>query len=404
MPPFRPNPVRPSQYLRLSQCSQTRPPVRIRPTLQTTRTFSSATLEHQRPSRQLRRLGIASTVIGGSLFLYYTHRTPHHLDAPPPSSTSPSNNPSAPILITKDTDDDLVPTGTSTIPFFPRTIHLPSSTTETATTATRTLPYGTGSTETSEEYQLLGLGIRKVSFLGIQVYVVGLYIARSDLPKLQESLVRAYFTSNASGDSIISSATTLVENEKSELRELLLGGAGDKGGRGEKLWDEVLREAKVKSILRIVPTRATDFGHMREGWVRSINNRTRPKPGTTALAENEKMGLDESVNNFKAIFGGGRKGVGKGKVLMMRRGAEGELGVWVEDDNPDLTTNKEKQGTKTGQMSYLGGLQDERISRLVWLGYLAGQNVASEGARKNVVEGVMEIVGRPIGTIDTQVI
>lgn len=143
---------------------------------------------------------------------------------------------------------------------------------------------------------------------------------------------------------------------------------------------------------------------MREGWVRSINNRSRPKPGTTALAENEKIGLDESVNNFKAIFGGGRKGVGKGKVLMMRRGAEGELGVWVEDDVPDVTTSKEKQGTKTGQMSYLGGLQDERISRLVWLGYLAGQNVASEGARKSVVEGVMEIVGRPIGTIDTQVI
>ena len=418
MPPFRSNLSRPIQCLRSPRCSQTKPPVRIRSNPQPTRTFSSASLGHQRPSRPFRPVAIASGVVGASFFIYYfnitSYRNPQQLDAPQPSSTSPSpsSNPSAPIRITKDPNEDLIPTGTSTIPFFPRTINLPSSTTETATsTATRTLPYGTGpsTANTSEEYQLLGLGIRKVSFLRIQVYVVGLYIARSDLPKLQESLVRAYFTSNASGDSTISSATTLVDNEKSELRELLLGGTSEKGGRGEKIWDEVLREAGVKSVLRIVPTRATDFGHMREGWVRSINNRSGPK--SLILTEKEKTGLDESVNSFKAIFGGGRKGVGKGKVLMMRRGAQGELGVWMEEDVPEAaeqqppeTTKEKDQKSTSGELSYLGGLQDERISRLVWLGYLAGQNVASDGARKSVVEGVMDIVERPIGTIDTQVI
>ncbi|KAI4271564.1 MAG: hypothetical protein LQ337_005925 [Flavoplaca oasis] len=416
MPPFRPTLARPIQCLRSPRCSQTNSPVRTRFNLQPTRTFSSAPLGHQKPSRPFKPFAIASGVLGASLFIYYiritSYRDPQQLDAPRPSSTSPSNNPSAPIHITRDPDENLIPTGTSTIPFFPRTINLPSSTTETTTsTATRTLPYGTGpsTADTSEEYQLLGLGIRKVSFLRIQVYVVGLYIARSDLPKLQESLVRAYFTSNASGDSTVSSATTLVDNEKSELRELLLGGASEKGGRGEKIWDEVLREAGVKSVLRIVPTRATDFGHMREGWVRSINNRSGPK--SLILMEKEKIGLDESVNNFKAIFGGGRKGVGKGKVLMMRRGAQGELGVWMEEDVPEVAEQQPPETTKgkgrkliSGQMSYLGGLKDERISRLVWLGYLAGQNVASDGARKSVVEGVMDIVERPIGTIDTQVI
>lgn len=140
--------------------------------------------------------------------------------------------------------------------------------------------------------------------------------------------------------------------------------------------------------------------------MRSINNRAGPKPGPTTLAEKDRLGLDESVNNFKAIFGGGRKGVGKGKVLMMRRGAEGDFGVWVEEDVPAAATTTEgkERGPKTGQMAYLGGLQDERISRLVWLGYLAGPNVASEGARKSVVDGVMDIVERPIGTIDTQVL
>lgn len=85
----------------------------------------------------------------------------------------------------------------------------------------------------------------------------------------------------------------------------------------------------------------------------------------------------------------------------MRRGAEGDFGVWAEEDVP---AEGKERGPKTEQMAYLGGLQDERISRLVWLGYLAGQNVASEGARKSVVDGFMEIVERPIGTIDTQVL
>ncbi|KAL8948839.1 MAG: hypothetical protein Q9222_004998 [Ikaeria aurantiellina] len=62
-----------------------------------------------------------------------------------------------------------------------------------------------------------------------------------------------------------------------------------------------------------------------------------------------------------------------------------------------------KKGVRKGEMKFLGGLEDERISRLVWLGYLAGGNVASEEARKSVVDGVMEIVERPIGTVETQV-
>ncbi|KAL8828787.1 MAG: hypothetical protein Q9170_006443 [Blastenia crenularia] len=137
---------------------------------------------------------------------------------------------------------------------------------------------------------------------------------------------------------------------------------------------------------------------MREGWVRSINARSTPGKGDALRGKRE--GLEESVVDFKGIFGGGRKGLGKGKVLLLNRGPGGELGVWAEDEVPEQA---EKKGER-GEMKYLGGLQDERISRLVWLGYLGGGNVASEEARKSVVEGVMEIVERPIGTIDTQVV
>ncbi|KAL8713653.1 MAG: hypothetical protein Q9225_006719 [Loekoesia sp. 1 TL-2023] len=405
MSPLRPASAGFTRSIRILQCSRRRAFTHSLHDTYPPRTFSSAQSGHLQPSRQHKWLAVASVGLGSSFLLYHIHssyRNPTLLDAPPPSPTSPSTNPSAPVqIISKDTNEDLIPTGTSTIPFFPRTIHLPSSpasnTSSSTSTATRTLPYGTGPPSTAEEeYQLLGLGIRKVSFLRIQVYVVGLYVAKSDLPKLQEGMVRAFFTSSASGDSTVSAATTLVEDEKAELRRVLVEGGS--AGRGEKMWDEVLKGSGVKSVLRIVPTRNTDFGHMREGWVRSINARSMPGKGD--VLGGKRQGLEESVTEFKGIFGGGRKGLGKGKVLMMSRGPTGELGVWAEDEVPEQADNKGQRG----EMKYLGGLKDERISRLVWLGYVGGGNVASEEARKSVVEGVMEIVERPIGTVETQVV
>jgi hypothetical protein len=52
----------------------------------------------------------------------------------------------------------------------------------------------------------------------------------------------------------------------------------------------------------------------------------------------------------------------------------------------------------------LGGVHDERLSRAVWLNYLAGKTVASEGARKSIIEGIMEFVERPVGAVATQVV
>ena len=269
-----------------------------------------------------------------------------------------------------------VPTGTSTIPSFPKTIQFPATASTTQSTVSAALPAGTGALTPDSEYQLLGLGIRTVSFLGIQVYVVGLYIATSDIAVLQQRLVKRVAGTET--------ATTLVADEKDELRRLLLDAEGS-----ERVWEEVLREGGIRTAWRIVPTRNTDFAHLRDGWVRGITARSQ-KLG----AEFEDQGFGEAMGQFKGVFGGaGRKGVKKGRVLLLERDAEGALGAWVED------------GDGVGaEMVRLGEVRDERVSRLVWLGYLAGKNVSSEGARKSVVEGVMEFVERPIGTVATQVV
>jgi hypothetical protein len=284
-----------------------------------------------------------------------------------------------------------VPTGTSTVPFFPRKIWLPR-TGAVDDGKSPALPAGTGVPEEDEEYQLLGLGIRTVSFLSIQVYVVGLYIAHSDLATLQETIVHAVAAPGAS---------TLVQGEKGDLKQMLLEDQGS-----EKIWSGVLKEMGLKSALRIVPTRSTNFGHLRDGWVRGITARSKG----AEFADSE---LEQSVGKFKAIFGG-RK-LGKGKALLLGRSGDGSLRVWVEEDSDDEKATSSGTGgvarppeqakdTSSGEMVWMGGVKDERISRLVWMGYLAGGNVASEGARKSVVEGVMELVERPIGTVETQVV
>lgn len=296
-----------------------------------------------------------------------------------------------------DRDGEQVPTGTSTVPFFPRKIWLPR-TGAVNDGKSPALPAGTGIPDQDEEYQLLGLGIRTVSFLSIQVYVVGLYVAHSDLSKLQEKIVHAVAAPGAS---------TLVQGEKGDLKQMLLEDTGS-----EDVWSSVLKEMELKSALRIVPTRSTNFGHLRDGWVRMITARSKGPEFTDA-------GFEPSVGKFKAIFGG--RQLQKGKALLLGRAADGSLGAWVEED---LVTEAIAVGTATGtgtgvaatphqaegekikpaRMVWMGGVNDERISRLVWMGYLAGGKVASEGARKSVVDGVMELVERPIGTVETQVV
>jgi len=253
---------------------------------------------------------------------------------------------------------DVVETGTSTVPTFPRVLEFYDDESG-----------GKGIGEDLVEYQLLGLGIRTVSFLGIQVYVVGMYIATDDIASFQEHLIRR----------IAPQASTLVAGEKEELKKVLYDAE-----RGEEVWSAVLKETGARTLLRIVPTRNTDFHHLRDAWVRQITARAQ-LPGYKGEYSDESFGV--SMNQFKALFN--RGSVPKQKELLLSRDRKGKLAVWYDDG---------KNGAQR-----LGQVEDERISRTVWLNYLAGKTVASEGARKSIVEGVMEFVERPVGTVATQV-
>ena len=265
---------------------------------------------------------------------------------------------------------ELVPTGNATVPHFPRTLDLP------ATFASASAPSATSPTT---GYTLVGLGVRTVSFLSIQVYVVGYYVATADIAALQARLVHTV-------DPV---ATALVPGERDQLRARLLD-----PDAGEALWEGLLREGvPARSAFRVVPVRDTDFHHLRDGFVRAIQAR-----GARLEAEGGGSGsgggggghdFGEAMRDFRQLFNRGK--VPKKQELLLVRDGRGGLTVAYDE------------GTGRG-CELVGTVADERVSRALWLNYLAGKKVASEPARESIVDGVMEFVERPIGTVAAQVV
>ena len=188
-------------------------------------------------------------------------------------------------------------------------------------------------------------------------------------------------------------ASTLVSSEKADLKSRLLDPEGS-----QEIWAQVLRQGGIRSAIRITPVRDTNMGHMRDGFVRMVN----AGAGREGCDERTDAGFGEAVQGLKSVLGGASQ-VGTGRVLLLGRGGEGGLSVWAERGGK-VEAAAAAAAEKGSQMLYLGGVRDERIARWVWMGYLAGTKVATEEARESVVNGVLDLVERPIGTVETQVI
>ncbi|CEJ92905.1 hypothetical protein VHEMI08532 [[Torrubiella] hemipterigena] len=269
------------------------------------------------------------------------------------------------LVVHDDQGNEIVPTGNSVVKAFPRLLTLDGSGNDNVTSI---------AAAGQDEYTLVGLGMRTVTFLGIQVYLVGWYVATQDIAKLQHYLVKK----------INPLATTLIPSEKDELRQRLLDPK-----EGEQLWDELLQESGCRSVFRISPVRDTDFHHLRDGFVRAIAARS----NLQKQAYNDED-FGEAMKDFKGLFSRGK--VPKQREMLLCRDARGQLKVTYTSDTAVAGEPQSRQA--------LGQVADERLSRLLWLNYLAGKNVASEPARQNIIEGVMEFVERPVGTVATQVV
>ncbi|KAK3370474.1 chalcone-flavanone isomerase-domain-containing protein [Podospora didyma] len=350
------------------------------------RRLSEKSQEYQRNRRIFLWSGLMAGIVS---FTYTAYQLKKELAKPVQADSGlPETDPLARAdavdrkVVTHDTDGrEIVATGNSTVPTFPRTIDLPAYASPTSdessnTSAGHLATPGLSASTIDTEYTLVGLGSRTVTFIGIQVYVVGFYVATADIAALQSALIKKV-------DPI---ATTLVPGERDQLRDQLLHPV-----EGQKRWNDLLAQGiPARSVFRVVPVRDTDFHHLRDGFVRAIQGRTAELPGNAA--QDETFG--EAMRQFRAIFN--RGSVPKRKELLLLRDEKGKLSIAYDDGG------SKKEGLPVGRR-LIGVVDDERVSRALWLNYLAGKNVASEPARKNIVEGIMEFVERPVGTVASQV-
>jgi hypothetical protein len=237
----------------------------------------------------------------------------------------------------------------------------------------------------------------------VQVYVVGLYVKTADIGILQNHLI----------NTVNPTASALIPGEKDDLRNALLDPE-----KSNKIWEAILNKdgtGAVDMAFRVVPCRSTDFKHLQDGWMRGIASRTDevrrkqaellrqqaaesksialPKPVEENEFSDESFGL--AMKEFKNIFQGKGKAP-KGSVIVLTRNKSGTLGALYQ---PAV-----QEGKKMGPSTWLGQVKDERVSRLVWLLYLGGQNVSSEPARQSIVDGCIHITERPVGTVEGMVV
>jgi hypothetical protein len=99
--------------------------------------------------------------------------------------------------------------------------------------------------------------------------------------------------------------------------------------------------------------------------------------------EYEDDSFGDAMAEFKTLLNGRGK-TPKGSTVLLTRDENGTLGFIYDH---------------AGIKDVIGTLKDERLSRQVWLGYVGGKNVASEQARRSIVDGVLSLVERPTGTV-----
>jgi len=262
------------------------------------------------------------------------------------------------VVIRDDIGQEMVETGNATIKTFPRILRIPTTPGAKSTNLDK---------DPTTEYTLVGLGLRTVTMFSIQVYLVGFYIATTDIARLQKHLVTH----------VNPIATTLVQSERESLRTTLANHV-----QGEELWDRLLQDSGCRSLFRIVPVRDTSLAHMRDAFVTAATSR-----GSQRDYTDQRFG--QTVAEFKRFFGHGK--ASRGQEILLCRDAPGTLAVMF-GAGPDI------------ERSELGKVEDERFSRMLWLNYLAGPKVASEPARHSIIGGIMEFVERPIGTVASQVV
>ncbi|KAI8927522.1 chalcone isomerase, partial [Entophlyctis helioformis] len=179
-----------------------------------------------------------------------------------------------------------------------------------------------------KRFELVGQGIRQVTFLYVSVYTAGIYVNDALKKRIQSS---SRWRQEYSADKLIK-------------------------GEGEAKWfarDLVDGRNGSEISLRIDPVRNTDGPHLRNGFVRFLTARLRQEEA--GMSETERASFADALDAFRSLFPAGV--VRPGQALVFTRLSDGRL-------------RGEFNGAETGIVA------NAALSQWVMEGYLHSQPAA----------------------------
>ncbi|ORY97930.1 chalcone-flavanone isomerase-domain-containing protein [Syncephalastrum racemosum] len=185
--------------------------------------------------------------------------------------------------------------------------------------------------------RLVGLGVRQVSFLNINVYVLGLYMPAKDIESLKSFKQWKNF-------------------DKSEFLS--------KEDMAMSLLDQ-----PVDVSIRIVPVRTTSSQHLRDGFTRSLLQRMRDQ--SADMTEDEEREIMQAIQVFKSYF----------PAAKVKKDTE-----FVFTKTRDDTLKMEFEGKE------MGTVKNKWLAKNFVMGYLNPVQPASELARQDIASGFEKLL------------
>lgn len=209
-----------------------------------------------------------------------------------------------------------------------------------------------------EGFDLIGYGVRQVSFLKFKVYLLGVYIAAEDKP-----LLKRVFNSNY----LESLYETGGGDHKSNLQMAL-----SEAATSDLLWGNAISSG-VKFTARICALRNTDMGHLRDGFIRTITNSPVYKSMKRQSEDKTLPGrIDSGLKELRDVFNSFKVSAKKNSNIFMEMNGEGGLDVKVEMFD----------GENHSDLRVLGTIGEPLIAQILFTSYI--------GSNKPLVQQVHE--------------
>lgn len=220
-------------------------------------------------------------------------------------------------------------------------------------------------------FDLIGYGVREVSFLKFQVYALGLYIAEDDLA-LVKKILSSRFIESFYED--IQHATTPEEHRDNLSRAL-------NDPSVSNILIRNLLTSGVRFTARICAVRNTDLSHLRDGFIRTIKNN--PNYSKLMKSEDETVGerITKGLEDLRDTFNSAKMSAKKNSLVFMEIDENQHIRVTVE------AIKKSATGERAPPV-VLGTVKEPLVTELLFESYA--------GAEKPLIQSVQTITSQSI--------